>query len=110
MRQVASIVESIESMTVGDNAIKQCVCLILELSPYTSSRGFMCGGRGVVITALLMLNRVSIVHVRCALGHIDAVRAVPRDPSRRVSSCDIIDRGVLPTRTSTRRDCNASSL
>ena len=35
-------------------------------------------GRGVEITHFLMLERVSGVYVRCALGHSDAVRAVPR--------------------------------
>ncbi len=46
----------------------------------------MPGGRGVERTALLMLERVSRVHVGCALGHSDAVRAVPRYPPGRVSS------------------------
>jgi len=99
LRQVASIVESIEVMAEGDNAIRQCVCMILELAPYRSKRCFMHGGRGVEGTALLMLERVSRVRVRCALGHSDAVRDMPRYPPGWVSSCDIIGSGVLPTRT-----------
>ena len=109
LRQVASIVESIEVMSVGDNAIKQCVCMISDLAPYRSKRYFMPGGRGVERIALLMLERVSKVHVRYDLGHTDVVRAVPRYPPRRVSSCDIIGSGVFPTRTLARRSCNASS-
>jgi hypothetical protein len=110
MRQVASIVESIEAMEVGDNAAKQCACMILELAPYRSKRCFMPCGRDVERYALLMLWRVSKVHARCALGHIDAVRAVPRCPPGRVASCEMIGNRVLPTRTLARRDCNASSL
>ena len=30
LRHVASIVESIEAMAVGDSTIRQCVCMILE--------------------------------------------------------------------------------
>ena len=110
LRQVASIVDSIETMMVGDNAIRQCVCMILELAPYRSKRCFMLGGRGVERNALLVLERVSRVHVGYALGHSDAVRAVPRYPTGRVSSCDIIGSGVLPTRTLARQDCYTSSL
>jgi hypothetical protein len=76
-RQVASIVESIEAMAVGDNSIRQRVRMILELAPYRSKRCFMLGGRGVEKTALLMLEKVSRAHVRCSLGHSDAVRSVP---------------------------------
>jgi hypothetical protein len=110
LRQVASIVESIEAMVVGDHAIKQCVYMILELIPYRSKRHFMPNKRGVERTDLLMLERVSRVHARCALGHSEAVRAVPRYPPGRVSFCDMISSEVLPTRTFARRDCNASSL
>ena len=109
LRQVSSILDSLEAMTVCDNVIKQCVCMILELAPYRSKRCFMHGGRGVERTALLMLERVSRVHVRYALGHSDTVRAVPGYSPRRVSSFDIIGSGVFPTRTLARRDCNASS-
>jgi hypothetical protein len=103
-------VESIEAMAVGDTAIRQCVCIILVLAPCKSKRCFIPSGRGVETIALLMLENVSRVHVRCALGHGDAVRAVPRYPLERISSCDMIGRGVLPTRMLARRDCNDSSL
>jgi hypothetical protein len=65
-------------MTFGDSAIRQCVCIILELAPYSSKRRLIPGGRGVERIALLMLARMSRVHARRALGHRDAVRAVPR--------------------------------
>ena len=110
LRQVSSIVESIEATAVGNNAIKQWVCMILKLAPYTSKRYFMPGGRGVERTILLMLERVSRVHARCVLGHSDAVRALPRYPPGRVSSCNIIGSEVLLTRTFARRGCKASSL
>ena len=70
----------------------------------------MLGGRSVERIALLMSEKVPRVHMRCAFGHNDAVRAVPRYPLGKVSFCDIIGSGVLPTRTLARRDCNASSL
>ena len=38
----------------------------------------MHGGRGVARTALLIVVMVSIVHLRCAVGLKEAVRAVPR--------------------------------
>jgi hypothetical protein len=93
---------------VGDNAIKQCVYMMLELAPYRSKRCCVPGARGVERTALLMLERVSRVNVGCNFGHIDVVRAVPRYPPGRVSSCDIIGSGV--SRTLARRDCSASAL
>jgi len=70
----------------------------------------MPSGRGVEKTALMMLERVSIFRARCALGHSDAERAVPRYHPRRVTSCDMIGSEVLLTRTFARRDCFASSL
>jgi len=108
-RQVASYAESIEAMAVGNNGIKQCVCMILELAPYMSKRCCMPGERGAERIALIILERVSSVHLRCTLGHNDAVRTVPRYPLEKVSSCDIIDNRVFPTRTLARRDCNVSS-
>jgi len=86
LRHVACIVESTNATVVGDNAIKQCAFMILELAPHRRKRCFMHGGRGVERVALLMLERMSRVHVRCALGRSDAVRAVPRYPLGRVSS------------------------
>jgi len=62
-------------------------------------------GGGVDITALLMLDRVSSGHFRCAFGQSDAVRAVPRYPPGRVSSCDIIGILLFPIRTLARRAC-----
>ena len=49
-----------------------------ELAPYSSNRCLMSSERGVERIALLMLAKVSKVHARFALGHGDAVRAVPR--------------------------------
>jgi hypothetical protein len=77
-RQVASNLESMEVIALGDSAMRQLVCIILELAPYRSSLCLIRGGRCVERIALLMLARVSRVHARCALGHRDAVRAVPR--------------------------------
>jgi len=72
-RQVASIIaESIEAMAVGDNVIKQCVCMILQLAPHISKCCFMPYGRGVARTELLMLERVSAVHLRCTPNKISS--------------------------------------
>ena len=65
---------------MGDNAIKQCMCMILEIAPYKSKRCFIPDGMGVEITTLLMLKRVSSAHLRCTLGYSDALRAVSRYP------------------------------
>ena len=78
MRQVASSEESMEVIAAGDRAMRQCVCIILELAPYSRSRCFMLGGRGVFSTALLMVVMTPSVHWRCAFGHREAVSAVPR--------------------------------
>ncbi len=58
-------------------AIRQCPCIILDLAPYRR-RCLMPGRRGVDGTALLMVDKVSIVHLRCSFGQREAVRAVPR--------------------------------
>ena len=84
---IASIAESMGAMAVGDVVIKQCMCKISELAPYKSTCCCMRGGRGVEIISLLMLERVSRFRVRCALGHSDAMRAVPKYPPGSVSSC-----------------------
>ena len=110
LRQFASIVESIEATAEGNNVIRQCVRMILELAPYRSKHCFMPSGRSVERIALLMLERVSRVHVMCALGHSDVVRAVPRYFPGRVSSCAIIGSRVLLTHTLDKLDCNASSF
>jgi hypothetical protein len=44
-RQVASLVELIEAMAMGDNVIKQYVCIILKLA-YRIYRCLMLDGRG----------------------------------------------------------------
>ena len=67
-----------EVIAFGERAVRQCVCVILELAPYRSRRCLIFGGRGVVSTALLMVARTSSVHLRCALGQRDAVSAVSR--------------------------------
>jgi hypothetical protein len=76
--QVASIEESMEVIAPDERAMRQCVCIILELAPYRRRRCLMFGGRGVVSTALLMVARTSSVNLRWALGQRDVVRAVPR--------------------------------
>ena len=78
LRQIVSNVESTECMALGESAINQCVCKILELARYINRCYFMPCGRGVERTALLMVAKVSSVHVRCAFGHRNAARAVPR--------------------------------
>ena len=98
LQHVASRLESIVVIDVGESAIRQCVCMILELAPYKRRHCFTPGGRGVVRTALLIVDKVSIVHLRCAFGLREAVRAVPRYSSGSGSSCNIIEMGVWPTR------------
>jgi len=58
--------------------MKHVVCVIFELAPYRSKQWFVPGVRGVERTALLMLTRMSSVHIRCTFGHRDDMRAVPR--------------------------------
>ena len=77
-RQVASNLESIKVMALGESVIRHCMCSILELAPYSNKCCLIPGGRGVERIALLMLARVSRAHARCALGHRDVARAVPR--------------------------------
>ena len=78
LRHVASSLESIVVIAVGESAMRQCVCMILELAPYRRRRCFIPGGRGVARTALLIVAKVSVVHLRCAFGLREAVRAVPK--------------------------------
>ncbi len=94
LRHVASSVESIVVIYAGESAIRQCVCMILELAPYRRRRCFTPGGREVARTALLIVDKVSIVHLWCDFGLREAVRAVPRYPPESGSSCDIIDKGL----------------
>ena len=77
-RQVDFNLESMAVMTLGDSAIRQWVCIIFELAPYSSNCCLVHGGRCVERITLLMLAKVSKVHARCALGHSYAVRAGPR--------------------------------
>ena len=44
---------------------------------YRKRRCFIPGGRRLARTALIMVDREAIVHLRCVLGHKEAVRAVP---------------------------------
>ena len=67
-RQVASNLESMEVITLGDSAMRQWVCIILELALHRSSRCLIPGGKGIERIALLMLARVSRVQASCALG------------------------------------------
>ncbi len=62
----------------GERAMRQCVWVIFECAPYKRRRCFICGGRGVVLSALPI--RVSCVFFqwRCSAGERDAVRDVPR--------------------------------
>ena len=62
----------------GESATRQCACMILELAPYRRRRYFIPGGRGVDRTALLIVAKVSIVHLMCAFGLREAMRVVPR--------------------------------
>ena len=75
---MARSLESIIGIDAGENAIRQCVCMILELASYRRSRFFTPGGRGVARNALLIVDKVSIVHLRCAFGLRETVRAVSR--------------------------------
>ena len=109
LRQVVSSDESMEVIAAGERAMRQCVCIILELAPYRSRRCLMFGGRGVVSTALLLLAKVSSVHLRWALGHRDAVSVVPRYPPGSGSSCERTCMGVPYMRTWARRVCSAVS-
>ncbi len=74
MRQVASSEESMEVIDAGERAVRQCVCITLELAPYRRRRCLMFGDRGVVSTALLMVDMTSSVHLRWTLGQRDVVR------------------------------------
>ena len=69
---------SMEVMALGESDIRQRVCILLEVASYRSKRFLMLDGRGVEKSVLLMLARVSRVHVRRALGHTNDVRAKPR--------------------------------
>ena len=75
---MASSLESIVVIDVGESAIRQSVRMILELAPYRRRTFFIPGGRGVSMTALLIVAKVSINHLRCAFGLREAVKAVPR--------------------------------
>ena len=75
---MASSSESIDVMDAGESVIRQCVRMILELVPYRRRRCFILGGRGVARIALLVVAKVSIVHLRCAFRLREAVRAAPR--------------------------------
>jgi hypothetical protein len=65
-------------IAVGERAMSQCLCIILELAPYRRRRCLIFGGKGVVSTALLMEARTSSVYLKWALGQRDVVTAVSR--------------------------------
>ena len=46
VRDVASSLESIAAIDVGESDTRQCVCMILELAPYRRRRCFTPDGRG----------------------------------------------------------------
>ncbi len=46
LRYVASSLESIVVMAARESAMRQCVCMILELVPYRRRHCFTPGGRG----------------------------------------------------------------
>jgi len=95
-------------MALDESAIRQWVCIILKLALHSINHGLIPDGRGVERIYFLMLARVSRVHARCALGHSDVARAVPRWPPGSESSFEMIGTGVPSTRTLARRDCRAS--
>jgi hypothetical protein len=106
-RQVASSEESIEVIAADERAMRQCVCIMLELAPYRRRRCLMFGGRGVFSTALLMVDMTSSIHLRWALGERDAVSAVPRWPPGSGSSCESTRMGMPLMQTWARRVCSA---
>ncbi len=77
-RYVASSLESMDVIATGDSAIRQCVCVMLEMAPHRRRRCFIPYGRWVYRTASPMADSVTVVHARYAFGQREAVRAVPR--------------------------------
>ena len=98
-----------EVIAACERAMRQCVCIMLELALYRRRHCLIFGGEGVVSTALLMVARTSSVHLRCALGQRDVVKAVPRYPPGSGSSCDSTGMDLPPMRMWARRVCNAIS-
>ena len=76
-RHVASSLESMVVMDAWGSAIRRCACTILELAPFRRRRCFIYDGRGVARTALLMVDKVSVVHVKFAFELREVVRVVP---------------------------------
>jgi hypothetical protein len=68
LQQAASSVESVEVMALGDNAIRQRVCMILEIAPCRSRRCLFPGGGSVERIALQMVERVYCVNLNVLLG------------------------------------------
>ena len=64
---------------------------------------------GVARTALLMVDMVSIVHLRCAFGDREAVRVVLMYSPGSGLSCYIIDLGACATRMLAWRAWSAES-
>ena len=78
LRHMALSLDSIIVIDAGESVIRQCVRILLELAPYRRRRCCIPDGSGVARTALLIVDKVSIVHLRYASGLREAVRAVPR--------------------------------
>jgi len=78
LRHVASSLESMVVMDDGGSATRQCVCMILELALYMRRRCFIPGGKGVARSSLSMVDKVSVIHLKCAFGLREVVRIVPR--------------------------------
>ena len=74
---MASSLELIVVICAGKSVIRQCLCMILELASFRRRRYFIPGGRGVARTTLLIVDKVSIVQLRCDFGLREVVRAVP---------------------------------
>ncbi len=106
---VSSIAASILLIVVGERAIRQCVCIILELAPYRSNICLIPAGSGAASTAVVMFVMVSSVHERCAIGLREAVRDVPRYLPGRGSSWEMAVMGVPRIVTWARRAIRASS-
>ena len=51
-------------IAAGESAMRQRVCIILEFAPYKRRRCLMFAGKGVLRTALLMVDITPSVHWR----------------------------------------------
>ena len=53
------------------------MCMILKLAPYRRRYCYILAVRRVDKTVLLMVDRVSSVHLRCVFSQREATRVVP---------------------------------